>query len=82
MPNPRRSFERANISYWTVVKDCYPLSSRERLMQEFQSLDVELEGKHSDTGRVAVGMGHGGDELALEQVVRERHDGDMLGCLL
>ena len=28
------------------------------------------------------GMGHGGDELAAEQVVRECHDWDTLGCFL
>src|SRR5689334_3696806 len=79
----RRTFKGANVSYRLVVgKDRYPSSSRERLMQQLQSLDVELEGKHGDACRVAVGMGHGGDELALKQVVRERHDGNMSGSLL
>jgi hypothetical protein len=55
---------------------------RECLAQQLQSLHVELEGKDGDTGRVSIGMRHGGDELAAKQVIREGHDRNALSCLL
>src|SRR3954466_2990629 len=77
------TFESVDVSYWLVIgKDGYPSSSGECLMQQLQSLYIELQCKDGDTGCVAIGMRHGCDELAAEQVICKRNDGNALSCFL
>ncbi len=63
-----------------IGKDGYPSGSAECLLQQLQSLYVELEGKDGDAGCVAIRMRHGGDELAAKQVICERNDRNALSC--
>src|SRR5438046_2740021 len=78
-----RNSKNPDVSEWLMIrKDSYPSSSGQRLMQELQSLYVELDCKNGDTGCVAIGMGHRGDELAANQVVCKRNDRNALSCFL
>ena len=54
----------------------------QRLMQQLQSLDVEVKCEDCHTRQVSIGTGHGADEPTCNQVVGEHHNRYAAGCAL